>query len=88
MRHGRVVREGEQPLKYVKQHAATINRRRELEIRAETEGANGGGAAMQGLYAENQTEVYVPPPVIDVRFPVPFAKVPNNQEDADNIPRI
>jgi xeroderma pigmentosum group C-complementing protein len=67
IRHGRVVREGEQPLKYVKQRAATINRRRELEIRAETEGANGGGAVMQGLYAEEQTEAYVPPPVIDVR---------------------
>jgi Rad4 beta-hairpin domain 2/Rad4 beta-hairpin domain 1 len=67
MRHGRVVREGEQPLKYVKQRAATINRRRELEIRAETEGANSGGAVMQGLYAEEQTEVYTPPPVIDVR---------------------
>ena len=65
IRHGRVVREGEQPLKYVKQRAATINRRRELEIRAETEGAN-GGAVMQGVYAEEQTEAYVPPPVIDV----------------------
>ncbi len=69
IRHGRVVRKGEQPLKYVKQRAATINRRRELEIRAETEGANSGGAVMQGLYAEEQTEAYVPPPVIDVRFP-------------------
>ena len=67
IRHGRVVREGEQPLKYVKQRAATISRRRELEIRAETEGANGGGGVMQGLYAEEQTEAYVPPPVIDVR---------------------
>lgn len=68
IRHGRVVREGEQPLKYVKQRAATINRKRELEIRAETEGANSGSAVMQGLYAEEQTEAYVPPPVIDVRF--------------------
>lgn len=69
MRHGRVVREGEQPLKYVKQRAATISRRRELEIRAETEGANSGGSVMQGLYAEEQTEAYIPPPVIDVRSP-------------------
>jgi len=67
--HGRVVRKGEQPLKYVKQRAATINCRRELEIHAETEGANSGGTVMQGLYAEEQTESYVPPPVVNVRFP-------------------
>jgi hypothetical protein len=30
------------------------------------EGTNGGGDAMQGLYAERQTERYIPPPVIDV----------------------
>src|ERR1700761_3975720 len=34
MRSGRVVCAGEQPLKYVKQRAATLSRRRELEIRA------------------------------------------------------
>jgi xeroderma pigmentosum group C-complementing protein len=67
MRHGRVVRAGEQPLKYVKQRAATLNRRRELEIRADAEGADGGNGVMQGLYAERQTERYVPPPVVDVR---------------------
>ena len=69
MRHGRVVRAGEQPLKYVKQRAATLSRRRELEMRSEAEGANGGGAAMQGLYSEGQTETYIPPPVVDVRSP-------------------
>jgi hypothetical protein len=67
MRHGRVVRAGEQPLKYVKQRAVTVNRRRELEIRADAEGANGSGDVMQGLYSEAQTERYIPPPVIDVR---------------------
>ena len=72
MRHGRVVRTGEQPLKYVKQRAVTLNRRRELEIRADAEGANGSGDIMQGLYAERQTEIYVPPPVVDVR--TPFSK--------------
>ena len=66
MRSGRVVRAGEQPLKHVKQRAATLNRRRELETRADAEGANGSGEVMQGLYAEGQTEIYVPPPVIDV----------------------
>ncbi|KAI0248652.1 hypothetical protein BJV78DRAFT_1131036 [Lactifluus subvellereus] len=69
MRHGRVVRTGEQPLKYVKQRAATLNRRRELEIRVNAEGTNGSGDAMQGLYAERQTERYIPPPVIDGRVP-------------------
>ncbi|KAF8467598.1 Rad4-domain-containing protein [Russula ochroleuca] len=69
MRHGRVVRAGEQPLKYVKQRAATLNRRRELEVRSEVEGANGGGAVMQGLYSEGQTEAYIPPPVIDGKIP-------------------
>ncbi|KAH9985042.1 hypothetical protein BJV74DRAFT_946268 [Russula compacta] len=71
MRRGRVVQPGEQPLKYVKQRAVTLNRRRELEIRADAEGANGGGngGVMQGLYAETQTERYIPPPVIDGRIP-------------------
>ena len=75
MRSGRVVCAGEQPLKYVKQRAATLSRRRELEIRAGAEGANGSSEVMQGLYAERQTEIYVPPPVIDVRFL--FAAFPN-----------
>ena len=73
MRRGRVVQPGEQPLKYVKQRAVTLNRRRELEVRADAEGANGGssgGGVMQGLYAERQTERYIPPPVIDVRSTV------------------
>ena len=68
MRSGRVVRAGEQPLKYVKHRAVTLSRRRELEIRAGAGGANGSGEVMQGLYAERQTEKYVPPPVIDVCF--------------------
>ncbi|KAI0269961.1 hypothetical protein BC834DRAFT_579661 [Gloeopeniophorella convolvens] len=67
IRRGRVVRAGEQPMKHVKQRAATISRRRELEVRA-----GGGGdddATMQGLYAEHQTEPYVPPPVVDGKVP-------------------
>ncbi|KAI0288071.1 hypothetical protein BC826DRAFT_1107975 [Russula brevipes] len=69
MRRGRIVRAGEQPLKYVKQRAVTVNRRRELEIRADAEGANGSGDVMQGLYSEAQTERYIPPPVIDGKIP-------------------
>jgi xeroderma pigmentosum group C-complementing protein len=80
MRHGRVVSAGEQPLKYVKQRAATLNRKRELEIRANMEGANGSNSAMQGLYAEEQTERYIPPPVIDVCFPFRLLLSPRGAE--------
>ncbi|KAI0301205.1 hypothetical protein B0F90DRAFT_1628752 [Multifurca ochricompacta] len=69
MRHGRIVRPGEQPLKHIKQRVATLNRRRELEIRAHAEGANSNDDVMQGLYAEKQTEIYAPPPVIDGKIP-------------------
>ncbi|KAK7061108.1 hypothetical protein VNI00_000844 [Paramarasmius palmivorus] len=66
---GRIVKEGEVPIKEVKVKASTVNRQRELEVLREA-GANGSGAndkgkgheAMQGLYARRQTEVYVPPP--------------------------
>jgi len=74
MRRGRTVQAGEQPLKLVKQRAVTVSRKRELEILREA-GASGSGEGkdnevMQGLYAENQTELYKPPPVIDVRDPL------------------
>ena len=78
MRHGRVVRAGEQPLKHVKQRAATLNRRRELEIRADAEGADSGNGVTQGLYAESQTERYIPPPVVEVR-PPSFSRMFNRQ---------
>ena len=66
MRRGRQVCAGEQALKQVKQRASTINRKRELEVLREA-GASGDGEPMQGLYAERQTELYRPIPVIDVR---------------------
>ncbi len=44
----------------IKQRAVTVNRKRALEMaRAE------GEELLQGLYAEEQTEVYVPDPVIN-----------------------
>ena len=78
MRQGRKVREGCQPMKWVKQNAVTVNRRRALEmalaerdhlpVAGAGEGPPGGQDVMQGLYAESQTELYIPDPVVDVRW--------------------
>ncbi|KAI0032580.1 hypothetical protein K488DRAFT_49600 [Vararia minispora EC-137] len=71
MRRGRSIRPGEQPLKWVKQRAVTISRKRELEVLKDMgPGASSDGAEqMQGLYAERQTEQYQAPPVIDGVIP-------------------
>lgn len=61
-RIGRTVREGEVPLKWVKQQVSTINRRR-VEEMSRMEGIE---LEKQPLYEWRQTEVYVPPPVVDV----------------------
>jgi xeroderma pigmentosum group C-complementing protein len=79
MRQGRKVREGCQPMKWVKQNAVTVNKRRAIEmamserqdrlsIAGEDQGAGFSSEkdVMQSLYAENQTELYIPDPVIDV----------------------
>ncbi|KAG1860121.1 hypothetical protein DFJ58DRAFT_779513 [Suillus subalutaceus] len=73
MRQGRVVREGCQPMKMVKQRAVTIGRKREMELalekaRTDTHGGD-GQEDMQGLYARSQTELYKPDPVIDGKVP-------------------
>jgi xeroderma pigmentosum group C-complementing protein len=65
MRVGRKVREGCQPMKQVKQRAATVNRQREIELAM----ADGCEAVMQGMYALNQTELFRPDPVVNVGFP-------------------
>ncbi|KAI0755109.1 hypothetical protein C8Q80DRAFT_1143071 [Daedaleopsis nitida] len=104
MRQGRTVVAGAQPLKWVKQRAVTVNKKRAIELaladqreRAASasvkgvgdEADTGGGAeddmfglatagegfasedgVMQGLYAENQTELYTPPPVVNVSGPL------------------
>lgn len=69
---GRIVRAGCQPLKTVKARPGTVNRLRELEVMKDelrdaghsTEGIE----VTQGLYARSQTELYTPPPVVDVRI--------------------
>ncbi len=64
-RIGRVVKEGEIPLKWVKQNVSTINRRRAEEF-ARLEGIE---EEKQALYEWKQTELYVPPPVVDGKIP-------------------
>lgn len=73
MRQGYRIREGAQPMKMIQQRAVTINKRRAVEMAlAEQNGDGSGdgneGGLMQGLYARNQTELYIPPPVVDVGF--------------------
>ena len=66
-------------MKWVKQRASTVNRRREIEMTLEREreereraGQPSSGVGeeevLQGLYAESQTELYVPEPIVDVRY--------------------
>ncbi|GAA5982532.1 hypothetical protein JCM10908_006687 [Rhodotorula pacifica] len=64
-RTGRVVKPSEIPMKFVKQRAVTIHRRREEELAK----MDGGEVDEQPLYAEEQTETYVPPPVVDGKVP-------------------
>ena len=61
MRTGRKVSEGCQPMKLVKQRAMTINRKRAIELAQQD-----GEESMQGLYAESQTELYRPDPIVNV----------------------
>ncbi|KZO97015.1 Rad4-domain-containing protein [Calocera viscosa TUFC12733] len=64
MRQGRKVKEGEHPLKSVKQRAVTLEKRRAQEM-AQMDGEE----VTQGLYARWQTEVFRPDPVVDGRVP-------------------
>lgn len=64
MRSGRVVKAGQQPMKSVKVRASTISKTRAIGIAGET--MERESQVMQGLYAYDQTELYQPPPVINV----------------------
>lgn len=64
MRIGRRVKERETPMKWVKQRAVTLQKRRAQELSIQ----ESGEAIQQGLYAEHQTEVYRPPPIKDVSY--------------------
>jgi len=76
-------------MKWVKQRASTVNRRREIEMvlergREERERVSGPGSgvgeedAMQGLYAESQTELYKPEQIVDVCYAFAFLSLPVN----------
>ena len=76
MRQGYKIREGAQPMKMIKQRAVTINKRRVVEMALADQNGDGSGEGnegglMQGLYAKGQTELYIPPPVVDVSFSSP-----------------
>ena len=73
MRQGYKIKEGAQPMKMIKQRAVTINKKRAVEMALVDQNGSGSGegnecGVMQGLYAKGQTELYVPPPVVDVSF--------------------
>lgn len=65
MRSGRQIKPRQEPLKWVKQRAVTIQKRR-AQAQAAQEGQE---PALQGLYAEYQTQLYRPPPIKDVSLP-------------------
>jgi hypothetical protein len=69
IRSGRVVKQGEQPMKTVKARVGTVGRMREVNTLKEAGEGAGKAEVMQGLYACRQTEPYKAPPVLDVGCP-------------------
>ncbi|ORX37184.1 hypothetical protein BD324DRAFT_579270 [Kockovaella imperatae] len=65
MRLGRRVKNKEEPLKWVKQRAVTLQKRRMQELALQERGE----AVQQGLYAQWQTDVYIPPPIHNGEIP-------------------
>ena len=61
MKHGRVIRDGEQPVKHVNARAVTTEKKRAQELAKQE-----GHILQVACYGEWQTESYKPPPVIDV----------------------
>ncbi|KAM0748756.1 Rad4-domain-containing protein [Meredithblackwellia eburnea MCA 4105] len=65
-RVGRVVKSDiEIPMKWVKQRTVTINRKRAENLAL----MDGGEVTQQPLYAESQTKIYIPPPVVNGKIP-------------------
>ena len=65
MRIGRVVKDGEQSLKMSKIRPVTLQKQRVVELAAEAQGMN-GESLQQGMYAQWQTKIFVPPPIVEV----------------------
>ena len=61
-RRGRIIKEGEQPIKHTTGSSSTRHRRAPVSSDEEME-ENGEEVSTTALYAEPQTELYVPPPV-------------------------
>lgn len=61
-RVGRIVRDSEIPMKWVKARTITINKKRAENLAR----MDGEVPEEQPLFAEDQTQLYVPPPVVDV----------------------
>ncbi|KAJ3300048.1 hypothetical protein HK104_005044 [Borealophlyctis nickersoniae] len=74
---GRKVKAGEEPIKFVKARASTINRKRQIEADKldaqrglQEEGLDPSrDASKSALYGEWQTEVFVAPPIVDGKIP-------------------
>lgn len=64
-KEGRQIRPNQQPMKMVPIRAVTLTRKREVE---EAE-RDGGEKLKQGLYAWDQTEWIIPPPIVDGVIP-------------------
>lgn len=67
-------------MKMIKQRAVTINKKRAVEMALTDQNGDGSsegneGGLMQGLYAKGQTELYIPPPVVDVSFSSPHPAI-------------
>ncbi|KAJ3036148.1 hypothetical protein HK097_003902 [Rhizophlyctis rosea] len=76
LRLGRQVIPDEQPIKFVKAHAATINRKRMIEMKKMEEEDTGvlrteedGDPEKSGVFGEWQTREFVPESVVDGRIP-------------------
>ncbi|KAM0708123.1 hypothetical protein Q7P35_004773 [Cladosporium inversicolor] len=64
-KEGRAIKEGEQPMKHVPMRAVTIVRKREMEDALRETGEK----LQQGLYAIDQTDWIIPPPLVDGVIP-------------------
>jgi len=64
-KEGRAIKEGEQPMKHVPMRAVTLIRKREMEDALKETGEK----LKQGLYAQDQTDWIIPPPLVNGVIP-------------------